>query len=454
MINSLIITTFTAITFYIVGCSNTYSVPSQSKVIIQKEKLATYNPKNFSKEREVSKATKIRNEDQLIIKAIFLEEQHYFQESNKYYAKLYELTQRDEYLIKEVTTAHFANIPSKNIDALQLYTEEHPNNIQAQRLLLSFLLKEKKYEKAKVAGEKLTSHSSEPVDFELAANPYIFTEKYEKSIEYLEEAYRRTYNEDILLKIATIQINYLHNVDSAITSLENHRNSRGCSEKICSQLMAIYLQQNKINELVSIYDALFKKTDKLYYLEKLIELHLTNKEIEKAIEYVKKDERNYAILYSLYMENKDFTSAYELSKTLFQKTKDPKWVAESAISYYESLSDKNNKTELQKVISDFERSIKLGVKNPVYLNYYGYTLIDNDLDIKKGLEIVKKALKEEPANSYFLDSLAWGEYKLGNCNEAYPSMKKVVEIEGLDEAEIIEHWNAINSKCKIDFLQN
>ena len=87
-------------------------------------------------------------------------------------------------------------------------------------------------------------------------------------------------------------------------------------------------------------------------------------------------------------------------------------------------------------------------KNPVYLNYYVYTLIDKELDVPKGLSIIEEALAQEPGNTYFLDSLAWGYYKLGNCEKAYPAMKKVIEVEGLNEEEIIEHWNAIDSKCK------
>ena len=105
---------------------------------------------------------------------------------------------------------------------------------------------------------------------------------------------------------------------------------------------------------------------------------------------------------------------------------------------------------MKKVVKEFEKALSLGVHNPVYLNYYGYILIDKNIDINKGLNIIKKALTQEPENTYFLDSLAWGEYKLGECSKAYKTMKKVVKVEGLKEKEIIEHWNAINNQCKTD----
>jgi tetratricopeptide (TPR) repeat protein len=94
----------------------------------------------------------------------------------------------------------------------------------------------------------------------------------------------------------------------------------------------------------------------------------------------------------------------------------------------------------------FNRALSGGSRDSVYLNYYGYTLIDKNMDVKKGLELVKKALEYQPDNSYYLDSLAWGYYKLNRCKEAYEVMKRVVDMEGLKEDEIREHWDAIQ-KC-------
>jgi hypothetical protein len=63
------------------------------------------------------------------------------------------------------------------------------------------------------------------------------------------------------------------------------------------------------------------------------------------------------------------------------------------------------------------------------------------------MKIIEDALVQQPNNTYYLDSLAWGYYKKHECKKAYELMKRVVEEEGLEEEEIIEHWNAIR-KCK------
>ena len=442
--NRIIISFLAFITLYIIGCS-AYSVPKNSKIIMSKEQLATYNPKNFSAQRKVKK---LRNEDELIVKAIWLEEQHHYLESNKYYNELYHATQAEEYLLRELNTAYNARISSQNIPALEEYISRHPNNLQAKRLLLAFKLKEKKYADAKNIGQKLTTQSQQAVDFELAANPYIFTGDYQKALSFLDKAYQKTLNEDILLKMVTIEINYLHQVNSAIRRLKAHTAKQGCSEKICLQLIAIYIQQNQIDKLIPIYKSLAKTTRKDIYVEKVIESYLYTKNLNGAIGYLEHAQTSNELLYSLYMEQKSYLKANRLAKNLLSTTQNPKWYAESAISLYESLEDKDNTKQLNLVVKEFEKALAKGMQNPVYLNYYGYTLIDKEIDVKKGLKIITKALEQEPENTYFLDSLAWGEYKLGNCSAAYKTMKKVVKIEGLDEKEISEHWNAIDAKCK------
>ncbi len=446
--NRVIISLLGFTTLYLIGCSSTYHVPDSSKVIISKEKLPVYNPKNFSKEKKSNKS--LPNEDDLIIKAIWLEEQHNYKESNKFYAELYKKTHKEEYLLKELTTAHYAGIVSKNLPQLKEFIAKHPNNLQAKRLLLSFNLQRKKFNQAKTIANELVQESNQAIDYELSANPYIFTGDYPKAVLLLEKAYQSTANEDILLKIVAIEINYLHQIDKAIARLEKHRKTKGCSEKICLQLISIYLQQNRIDKVVPIYKSLAIETKKEIYIEKLIESYLYSKDIKGAIDFLEHEYHNDTLLYSLYMENKEYNKAHALAQKLLKTTNDPKWHAESAVSLYESLINKHNKIALNQVVQEFEKALKAGVRNPVYLNYYGYTLIDEDIDIKKGVKIIKEALVQEPENTYYLDSLAWGEYKLGECSKAYKTMKKVVKIEGLKEKEIIEHWNAIKNQCKAD----
>ena len=61
--------------------------------------------------------------------------------------------------------------------------------------------------------------------------------------------------------------------------------------------------------------------------------------------------------------------------------------------------------------------------------------------------LIAKALEVEPDNMAYVDTLAWGEYKLQNCNEAFIQMKRVVDEIGTDDYDIKLHWDKIK-ECK------
>jgi len=444
LINRVTVSIFGLAIVFAVGCS-TY-IP-ESQVIAEKD-LPKYNPKNFSNKSSRISSNRVNKEDEWIVKAIWYEQNNNFKKSNFYYKKLYEATKRDEYLLKELKTALYSGITSDNIIKLEKYISLHPKKLIAKRLLLSSYLSEKNYPEAKRTSFDLLSKSKEAIDFELSANAYIFTKDYSKAIELLTKAYDKTYNENILLKITTILVNYLGKIDEAVIRLENHKQTRECSEKICLQLINIYAQQGKALKLIPIYKSLYDSTLKELYAEKVVESYMYLKDYEGAIKFLQTKYKNNELLYSLYIDYNAYEKADKLSQLLIVETNDPKWYAESAMALYESSKDKNDKVMLAEVQKRFELAMEKGIKNTIYLNYYGYTLIDKNLDIQKGIEIIQKTLEEQPDNSYYLDSLAWGYYKLENCEKAFPLMKRVVKIEGLVEKEIKDHWNAINQKCK------
>jgi len=417
------------------GCSYSPKVTQ-----IPKEELADYNPKDFS---NVNSKERIDNENDLIIQAIFYEMNGDYKKSNYFYSLLFDKTGNIEYMFRELTTALYAGMDSKNVPKLEEWCKKHPSDIRAKRLLISFYINEKENEKAKKIGAQLIAQAGDAIDYELSASPYILSGGYKKAVELLTKAYEKTYNEDILMKITILLANYLGDIDEAVRRLEKHRALYQCSEKLCNQLVEIYTKQKKIEPLMSVYMDLYQKTKKEIYAVKVVEGYIYMQEFDKAIKFLQNDYHNDELLYELYLAKKDYADALKVAEKLYSIEKSPRWLAESAMALYENATNKDDKQMLNRVVEKFEKALSDGVKDSVYLNYYGYTLIDKDIDVKKGIEIIKDALKEQPNNSYYLDSLAWGYYKLHKCKEAYQEMKKVVDVEGLKEEDIAQHWNAI-----------
>ena len=100
--------------------------------------------------------------------------------------------------------------------------------------------------------------------------------------------------------------------------------------------------------------------------------------------------------------------------------------------------------EIDLIIKLFEESV-YKLENPVFYNYYGYLLIDHDIDIAKGLELVLKAYEIDSKSAYIIDSIAWGYYKLKKCDMAIDWIEKI-GAEYLKQDEFKSHYNKI-TKC-------
>jgi tetratricopeptide (TPR) repeat protein len=156
------------------------------------------------------------------------------------------------------------------------------------------------------------------------------------------------------------------------------------------------------------------------------------------------------LLYGIYKEYALFDKAIDLTHRMYATSHDPKWLAEEAILIYEQADHEHHVTPevLARMGKLFVRAFAEGARTPVYLNYYGYTLIDHDIQIDKGIGMVRRALGKDPNNLYYLDSLAWGLYKKGECKSAYRLMQRVVRKEIGREPEIQDHYRAIKACLK------
>jgi len=388
------------------------------------------------------------SEDELIIQGLLYEEYRAFDRSRYIFGQLYDTTGAKVYLFKEMTASLFSktNI-DESIKRLKIWDKKHPDTLEVKRLLIPLYLTANRVGEAKREAEHLLERSNKVMDLELASNPFLYTGEFERALGLLSKVYEKTSNEDVLLRMVVIMDEYTNERTKAIQLLETHRHMNIVSNDVYFKLLSLYVKENNVDGLLSIYKKLYDQDKDEKYLNKIIDAYAYKGDIDGAIGFLEKNKTGEIILYELYKRKKLFDKAYLLIDRLYNEKKDAKWIAEKGVLLFEKSEDKNDKKMIKEVISYFEKAIDLGVDDSIYLNYYGYTLIDKEIDVKKGIWIIENALKQQPHNTYYLDSLAWGYYKEHKCKKAYEMMKKVVDEEGLDEAEIIEHWDAIQ-KCK------
>ena len=83
--------------------------------------------------------------------------------------------------------------------------------------------------------------------------------------------------------------------------------------------------------------------------------------------------------------------------------------------------------------------------NPIALNNLGYFLLERDERLGEALDLILEALKVDPTNPSYLDSLGWAYFKLGKFAEAEKNLKDAARID-TGSATIQEHLGDVYQK--------
>ncbi len=77
---------------------------------------------------------------------------------------------------------------------------------------------------------------------------------------------------------------------------------------------------------------------------------------------------------------------------------------------------------------DLLKALELDPEQALILNYLGYSWVDQKMNLKRGLELIKKAVSLKPEDGYIVDSLGWAYYRLGQYREAVRYLERAVEL--------------------------
>jgi tetratricopeptide (TPR) repeat protein len=388
------------------------------------------------------------SEDELIVRGLLYDEYKSYENSYQVYKKLFDDTGAEIYLYKEAKAALLGkNHIIESIDRLKIWDKNNPDKIEVRRLLIPLYLTIRQVKNAKKEAEFLLEQSTEPIDLDLASNSFLYSGEFKRALALLAKIYEMIPQESVLLHMVEMMDELTGERKKAIQLLESHRRMNIVSNDVYIKLLYLYQKEKDVEGLLETYKAMYENDNSTELLDKIIDIYVYKRDINGAISFLEKHQYKNTLLYELYKMKKDFTKAIYLLDILYKQDKDAKWLAEKGILVFESAKDKDDKKMINDVLSYFEKAMALGNDDSIYLNYYGYTLIDKEVDIQKGMQIIQDALVQQPDNTFYLDSLAWGYFKRDNCAEAYRLMKRVVDEEGLEEKEIVTHWNAIK-QCK------
>lgn len=76
----------------------------------------------------------------------------------------------------------------------------------------------------------------------------------------------------------------------------------------------------------------------------------------------------------------------------------------------------------------YEKLLKIEPDNAKILNNIGFILVETKLNLRKGMDYIRKALRLKPGHPSYLDSLGWGHYLNGDYEQAVKTLKKAFEL--------------------------
>jgi hypothetical protein len=366
--------------------------------------------------------------------------------ASQYFKLLYERTGIQEYLYNSLRMYESANNFVQFTKVTQEALDKHPEDKVLMRFHIVALLKEGKYSEAANESRILSQQTKEASDYLLNAEALIKLGNYQSGYSELKKAYDINYDEETAERIALIMYTQLNQKEEAIKFLKEHIGAHGNSKLLGKRLGSLYADSGALEDAAQMYEATYEMSNDPLIAQEAVRIYVYKQELPKLTILLEKSGVNDALLLELYARDKQFNKASLLAQKLFKKEANPMYLAQASVFQYEAASDKNNAILLKQVVDGLKQANEQ-IEDPVYLNYLGYLLIDHDLAIKEGMTYVQKAIDKQPESAFYIDSLAWGKYKLGECAEASRLIKQVESMIGTDEQEVKDHIKAIQ-QCK------
>ncbi|MDD2829118.1 MAG: hypothetical protein PHW18_06045 [Sulfuricurvum sp.] len=386
------------------------------------------------------------DENGYILAALDAQSRHKNELASLYYEKLYTQTGQKEYLynslrmIEPIDEAKFTTLTNSALS-------KNPDDSTLKRFSIISLLKSGKFSQAVQEATQLSDKTKAPSDYALLADGYLKMANYQGGFGALQKGYNINFDNEMAERMALIQYVHLGEKKEAIAFLKQHIGVHGNSKVIGNRLGSFYADSGALDDAAQIYEETYDLSHDPLIAGEAIKIYVYQQNTLKLNALLEKSGVNDPFLLELYVRDKQFDKASELAKKLYKQDPNPLYLAQSSVFSYEAAKNKNDPKLLDEVVGGLKQ-VSIEMESPLYLNYLGYLLIDHDMNITEGMGYVKRALLQQPESPFYLDSLAWGHYKLNECSEALRLIKQVESLIGTEEDEVREHLKAIE-KCTI-----
>lgn len=209
-----------------------------------------------------------------------------------------------------------------------------------------------------------------------------------------------------------------------------------------------YLAEEQMEKALQIFQALYRQApvhSPLYpnIVFELGRAYTNTKRFSDARSIYKKAAKAYPNSYNYsyeigrtYVFEENWKNAIPIFENLVEKTENTKKFFRQVLfelgHCYERTSQFDNGVEI------FQRLLTLDPEDHKTLNYLGYMLAEKGVRLSEAEQLIERALKAEPENSAYLDSMGWVYYQQGRYTDAIKFLESALEkeeekLQGLNE---------------------
>ncbi|HUK25798.1 MAG TPA: tetratricopeptide repeat protein [Terriglobales bacterium] len=184
---------------------------------------------------------------------------------------------------------------------------------------------------------------------------------------------------------------------------------------------------------------------KMVYASQLADMGQSEEGLQQVKSLLKgtpDDREVYITLAQMYTRLKrwpEAQSALDKADALSAKPEDREYVAFLRGSAFE------REKKYQQSEDVFRKILATDPQSAMTLNYLGYMMADQGVNLEESLTLIKKAVDLDPANSAYLDSLGWAYFKLGKYDLAEDNLIKASQHMG-DDPTVQEHLGDLYQK--------
>lgn len=382
-------------------------------------------------------------EDELTLIAYDALLQKEYDAANDTFMRLYNETGSGVYLKESLRIQIYQKEYKTAADVAGLFLATHEDS-DIRKLEIEALKNAKRYDEALIEVKKLLAYEKSESSFIMAAEVHLLRKEYPQSIEYYKKAYDLSPSDYVVDKIAEVLYLYLKKGDEAIQYYETHVRFHGCGQYLCQRLASLYARKGDIDGVITVYKRIYEIEGDDLIGRKVIDLYLLKNDYAGLQEFLEMSQLDDMMLLKLLKHNREYKKAAEVAHRIYKKSGEIDYFAQYAMFQFES-GDQKDRALIKKTVTNLRNVLKES-NSHVYLNYLGYLLIDNGIDVAEGMRLVKKALEQDSENLSYLDSLAWGYYKQKKYTKAYEIMQKVKQL--MDDPIVKEHYRAIEKKYR------